>query len=277
MIEQRHLTDILNAAGQPAWKRVALRQIEERLTPPSDFPCVFSQSAYSRQKIRFSFVPDLSDASINAARQDLEAYVALSREWDGTVGNAEPLLMLFCPQTVRAASVDGYHAIGWRVLQAWHDADSHAWPADVSTDPHSPFWSMCFAGMQLFVNMSNPAHTSRRSRVLGDGLVFVINPRERFDIVAGDNVQGRRVRANIRARIERYDGLAHCPQLGSYEAGEIEWWQYGLLDENRERQDRCPFAVRPEQVAAIPAGSADSRHFAAVDALPPQRAAGESA
>lgn len=68
MIKHTDVVDHVHAAGQPDWKRVALSQIAERLTPPSDFPCVFSQSAYSRQKIRFSFVPDLSDDSIRAAR-----------------------------------------------------------------------------------------------------------------------------------------------------------------------------------------------------------------
>jgi FPC/CPF motif-containing protein YcgG len=103
---------------------------------------------------------------------------------------------------------------------------------------------MCFNGMPLFFNMSNPAHRVRRSRNLGGHFALVVNPRERFDVFAGDTPSGRRVRANIRKRIERYDGTPHSWQLGSYGDGALEWRQYGLIEENAERADRCPFAFR---------------------------------
>ena len=100
---------------------------------------------------------------------------------------------------------------------------------------------MCLNGMPIFCNMSHPGHRVRRSRNLGEHFVFIINPRERFDIVAGDTPSGRKVRSNIRNRIGRYDGISHCPQLASYGAGGIEWWQYGIVEDNIERTDKCPF------------------------------------
>ncbi len=176
----------------------------------------------------------------------LEDYVARSRKWDGDIATAEPLAVLFNPQAVTADSVEAYHDTGWRVLQAWHEMDRAPWPPEVSREPGSPFWTMCFSGMQLFVNMSNPAHRIRRSRNLGSALTFVINPRERFDIVAGDNPRGHAVRERLRRRIHAYDGLTHSPALGSYKAGDIEWWQYGLAETNAAPAGTCPFRMRKE-------------------------------
>jgi len=244
MIDQSEAFSSITSGAFEPWKATALSQLRDRLSAPSDFPCVFSQNAFSREKVLFSFVPDLTSGGFEIATEDLRAYVRLSRAWDGSVANAEPLLMVFCPQTVRGETIEDFHRIGWQILQRWHDVDPSPWPEGVSMDPNSPFWSMCFDGMQLFVNMSNPCHHVRRSRNLGDAFTFVINPRERFDIVAGDNEHGRRVRTHIRHRVEKYDGIPHALQLGSYEAGELEWCQYGIVEDNRERLDRCPFEQR---------------------------------
>lgn len=241
LIEQSQIQMTFDSAS---WQQNCFRQLAERLTPPSEFPCIFSQNAFGRGLLLFSFVEDGSQHSLQQAAEDLSDYVELSRRWDGKVSTARPLVVAFSQEAASANDVAGYHDIGWRTLQSWHELDRDPWPDDVATDPHSPYWAMCYNGMQLFVNMSNPAHVQRRSRNLGDNLLFIVNPRERFDIVAGETPEGRRVRKRIRDRIERYDGLSHSPQLGSYNAGEIEWWQYGVIDENRERADRCPFLFK---------------------------------
>jgi N-omega-hydroxy-L-arginine synthase len=216
-------------------------QLSARLNPPSEFPCLFSQNAFRRELLLFSFVETLSQDDLRQAAKDLSDYIAICRQWDGSLSSAQPLIMAFSPEAAPSVSLEEYHQIGWKVLQFWHDGDPSPWPNEVARDAHSPFWSMCYDGMQLFVNMSNPAHRVRKSRNLGDYFLFIINPRERFDIVAGDTDEGRKVRSRIRDRIEKYDGISHCLQLGSYEAGEIEWWQYGIIEENKERHDRCPF------------------------------------
>lgn len=227
----------------PQWHERVYENLYDRLGRNSDFPCLFSQNAFRRELIRFAFVEDASDGSIDRLAADLASYVELSRDWDGSLATAYPLIVAFSHEAIADKSLEEYHAFGWRILQALHRRDRSDWPDDVAKDPHSPFWSMCFAGMQLFVNMSHPAHWERLSRNLGDHLVFVINPRERFDVVAGDTPAGRKVRQNIRERIAVYDGKTHARQLGSYVAGDIEWWQYGLIEENRPRVDKCPFVV----------------------------------
>jgi len=228
----------------PDWHREVAADLAARLTPPSDFPCTFSQNAFRRGLVDLIFVESRDPAGLARLRADLLAYIAAAQAWDGQVNTARPLVVAFSRTAAEAGSLAGYHAIGWEVLQDWHDNDPEPWPEDVATDPMAPFWSMCFGGIQLFVNFSCPAHKQRKSRNLGGHFLFIVNPRERFDRVAGATPEGSRVRQVIRERAEAYDGIAHAPELGSYQKGEIEWWQYGVSDDNAARTDRCPLKMR---------------------------------
>ncbi|KVM59113.1 hypothetical protein WJ58_09895 [Burkholderia ubonensis] len=226
------------------WHRSVLADIRVRLGESSDFPCVFSKNAFRKGLLRFIFVDSFDSAGIRHLAEGLTEYVEISGAWDGSLDTAYPLIVAFSLDIIDSGSVEDYHAFGWRVLQTLHEVDPAPWPEGVGKDSDAPSWSMCFNGMPIFCNMSHPAHRVRRSRNLGDHFIFVINPRERFDSVAGDTPPGRRVRANIRNRILRYDGTPHSPQLASYGAGGIEWWQYEIAEDNVERTDKCPFAFR---------------------------------
>ncbi|SMH47585.1 YqcI/YcgG family protein [Maritimibacter sp. HL-12] len=242
VVAQNELTASTYAG--PGWHRDVARDLAARLTPPSEFPCTFSQNAFRRGLVRFIFVEARDPVGLARLRADLADYIAEARDWDGQVNTAHPLVVAFSTEAAHADSVEGFHAIGWEVLQDWHDHDPAPWPEGVGTDPMAPYWSMCFAGMQLFINFSSPAHRQRRSRNLGRHLLFIVNPRERFDIVAGDTPEGNRVRKVIRDRAHAYDGIPHAPELGSFQKGEIEWWQYGITDDNSDRTDRCPLNMR---------------------------------
>ncbi len=242
LIPQREV----GSAGK-GWHLAAFRDVESRLTDRG-FPCVFSRNAFRKQLLLFSFVEDVGPNGIQHLADGLAEYTELSRDWNGHLDTAYPLVVAFSAEAVAEAvtarSVAEYHAFGWSVIQRLHDVDPAPWPADVSKDPDLESWSMCFNGMPLFFNMSTPAHRVRRSRNLGQHFVLVVNPRERFDVVAGDTPSGRKVRSNIRDRIDRYDGAPRAPQLGSYGVAGLEWWQYGLLEDNVERSDKCPFVFR---------------------------------
>jgi len=242
VIAQHELTGADDAG--PTWHRAVADDLAERLTPPSDFPCTFAQNAFRRGLVDFIFVERRNGAGLDGLRADLAAYVAEAAKWNGQVNTARPLVVAFSREAAHADSLEGYQRIGWDILQDWHDNDPAPWPDDVARDPNAPFWSMCFAGTQLFVNFSSPAHKQRKSRNLGRHFLFIVNPRERFDVVAGDTPEGQRVRQVIRDRAEAYDGIPHAPELGSYQKGEIEWWQYGVSDDNREQTDRCPLKMR---------------------------------
>jgi len=224
----------------PHWHGVVAQDLAQRLTPPSAFPCTFSQNAFRRGLVDFIFVERRDAAGLAALRADLSDYLAAAALWDGQLNSARPLVVAFSQEAAHADDLEGYHRIGWDILQDWHDNDPGPWPEGVATDPNAPYWSMCFAGTQIFVNFSAPAHRQRQSRNLGRHFLFIVNPRERFDRVAGDTPEGRRVRQVIRDRATAYDGIPHAPELGSFQKGEIEWWQYGVSDDNHARTDRCP-------------------------------------
>ncbi|CDH06771.1 YqcI/YcgG family protein [Xenorhabdus bovienii] len=225
------------------WHRAVFRDIESRLDD-IDFPCVFSKRAFRKKLLKFIFIADVDASGISHLGSGLEEYVEISKNWDGDLNTAYPLIVAFSLDAINAQSVDDYYAFGWKILQDLHDIDSVPWPESVDKDPHSSSWSMCFNGMQLFCNMSSPTNQVRRSRNLGKHFILVINPRERFDIVAGNTPDGHKVRSNIRSRINNYDSFPHSLQLASYGSNALEWQQYGLLEENIERTDRCPFVFR---------------------------------
>ncbi|MBA3772851.1 MAG: YqcI/YcgG family protein [Ramlibacter sp.] len=226
------------------WHRAVFDDLESRLGGDPDFPCIFSKNAFRKQLLKFVFVETIDTSGIQHLGNGLKDYVEISKTWDGSIDTAYPLVAAFSLNAISSQSVDGYHAFGWQVLQKLHEIDPAPWPEEVSKDPNSHSWSMCFDGMPLFCNMSSPAHRVRRSRNLGGHFILIINPRERFDVVAGDTPGGRSVRSNIRNRIGRYDGTPHSLQLGTYHAGATEWWQYGLVEDNIERTDKCPFIFR---------------------------------
>lgn len=234
--------DIAPAAS--GWHHQVASDLRTRLLPPSEFPCTFSQNAWRRHLVWFSFVETLSEDGLAAARADLSEYIKDARGWDGQVNTARPLIMAFAPGLV-SDRLEAHQGLGWRIMQDWLDNDPAPWPEEVAPDPNAAFWALCFDGMQLFVNMSSPAHVRRKSRNLGRHFILVINPRERFDIVAGPDPDGRRVRSVIRSRCESYDGMPHAPELGSYQAGEIEWVQYGLGESNDRELGQCPLRAKP--------------------------------
>jgi FPC/CPF motif-containing protein YcgG len=223
------------------WRQLAMADIAMKLEGDTLFPCIFAKNSFRKQIIKFIFVDVLDKKGIRDLGDGLKMFVEFSRNWDQRVNTASPLIVSFSTAAICADSVEAYHAKGWEVLQQLHDIDPDSWPRNVSNNSEDPTWSMCFSGMPLFINMSNPAHKIRRSRNLGEHFKFVINPRERFDIVAGDTPVGRSTRSNIRSRIHQYDSVSHARQLGTYGSESKEWWQYGLIEENIERIDKCPF------------------------------------
>ncbi len=224
-----------------SWHSVVFKNIKTRLGEDPDFPCVFSKNAFRKKLIKFIFVENVESDGIQHLAEGLKEYVEISKMWDHRLDTAYPLIAAFSLDAITTDSVEGYHKFGWQILQKLVEIDLAPWPEKVVTDPNMHSWSMCFNGMPLFCNMSSPMHHIRKSRNLGDHFILVINPRERFDIFASNTPNGQRVRENIRKRIANYDGVKHSLQLGSYGSGDIEWWQYGLIEENTIRTDKCPF------------------------------------
>lgn len=225
------------------WRRTATRDLAQRLED-SEFPCVFSRNAFKRGLVHIVFVEGSGPDDFTRLASALTDYTVLSRDWDGRLDSAYPLVVLFSDAATGHQDLDGFRSFGWHVLQSLHDLDPSPWPEEIAHHPSDPQWSMCFSGMPLFVNMSTPVHVRRRSRNLGDHFAMVINPRERFDVVAGDTPRGRKTRSNIRRRVDRYDEISRSSDLGTFGSGALEWQQYELLDDNTSEHSACPFVPR---------------------------------
>ncbi|MFX8832986.1 YqcI/YcgG family protein, partial [Acinetobacter baumannii] len=74
----------------------------------------------------------------------------------------------------------GYRALFWRVLQHLHDHDPAIDPTAPQHDPDHPDWEFAFAGVQMFVVGCTPSYLRRRSRNLGRGMIFLVQPRSVF-------------------------------------------------------------------------------------------------
>lgn len=254
LLRQREIYSEPRNFGDAEWFIHLYAQIATRFVQPAGtsdgFPCVFAQNAFKRKNIRFALVPAIksSDGGHDLAvlARDLGDYLDECANWDGDINSTEPLLVVFEKIDTLRGPLD-YEKLFDASLQYLIDNDQVPWPEHTHTDPASPYWSMCFQGTQIFVNVSHPAHYDRRSRNLCDSLVLVVNPRERFDRVAGNSPKGERIRQQIRSNVTIYDRIPHSPLLDHYLSGGLEWPQYMLPDNNDTPARRCPLNFKSFQ------------------------------
>jgi uncharacterized protein len=238
-----------NLSSNFSWAYPLFEQLGNRFSSGDSapgFPCIFAQKVFALRNIRFLLVPFSQVGSkyqFQELSNGLSSYLDDARDWDGNISTAEPLLVMFEPQgSVRTTSA--FEKVFFESLQYLIDHDTQAWRRKLPKDPNAEFWSMCFGGTEIFINVSHPNHQNRRSRNLCDALVFVINPRERFDKVAGNDHKGHLIRERIRGNIDLYDKVPRSQYLGHYLAGELEWPQYMLPDDNESPPLRCPLSFK---------------------------------
>lgn len=239
-------------AAAYAWAKESLADFGSYLEEPSKFPCNFARAAYRTHSLHFIFAgSDTDPLELARVRQGLREYLETVSSLTGIEESMNALAILFKPDATEQ-SLASYHQTAWQVMQDWIDNDPQAWPQDIPTDPEAPFWSLCFAGVPIFVNVSAPAHHRRKSRNLGQSLALITQPRAGFDLVGGPTPEGDRARQRIRAQVELYDGEPSPDVLGTYHRGDLEWKQYVLTETNAEHLSRCPLHV-PSVAAAAPA------------------------
>lgn len=226
------------------------RQILERFNGDNAkqkalFPCLFARKAFAQGIVKFlpiAYVQDKVQYDLECFAQGLKNYLELAMSvWDGKFNTAYPLLVVFEPVQGYSQTKD-YQDIFVQALQYLIDNDEKSWVGEIPLNPNQEFWTMCFHGVQIFINASHPNHHLRLSRNLCDTLVLVINPRECFDIFAGDNESGYAIREQIRKNIDNYDLISRSPLLGHYQLGELEWVQYMLPVTNDEEPMQCPLS-----------------------------------
>jgi FPC/CPF motif-containing protein YcgG len=235
--------------GSPDWVRAAFLQVTGVLEKEV-FPCLFARQA---NRLRSGWICFVDSVESRAGRETVgEALVdyfqklkSLPRERTILM----PLLVIVKP-CYPMLSLKEYREQAWGLFQYLHENDPEPWPSDIPSDPDRDDWTFCFNGSQLFSNVSDPAHSYHSSRNLGDSLVFAMQPRTNFDVVGGDNPKGRRVRHEIRARAEEYEGVPRAPHLGFFGSpGNREWKQMATKDGETDvtYPKVCPFKFKGER------------------------------
>lgn len=227
----------------PDWTVPAFRQVSSILRGEG-FPCIFARQANSLKSGWVCFVDSLEhDAGREVVKKAILAYLGVIKRYPRERTIMMPLLVLVKP-VHPMLSLDAYRKQAWDLFQYLHDHDPAPWPIDVPTDPDLGDWSFCFGGIQLFSNVSCPAHKVHISRNLGDSLAFAMQPRTNFDLVGGNNKKGRMVRQEIRERAERYEGRKASHDLGFFGTPENrEWLQMATKDSEEDLTfpKTCPF------------------------------------
>jgi N-omega-hydroxy-L-arginine synthase len=246
IISWRELNNVLVHGGESGlqdWVGPAFRQITGILGGEG-FPCLFARQANHLRSGWTCFVDTIdADEGREQVRQAVLAYLDVLKRYSKTRATIMPLMVVVKP-CYPMLSLKQYRDQAWALFQYLHEHDPEPWPSDVATDPDRGDWSLCFGGIQLFSNVSDPAHQVHKSRNLGDSLVFAMQPRTNFDLVGGNNKKGRQVRKEIRARAERYEGRPHASHLGFFGMPENrEWLQMATKDSEADADYPavCPF------------------------------------
>lgn len=234
---------LLHPHARPAvaWQRRAAERFRERMLDRDDpFPCVFGSDALRRGTLRLAFVPVGPDR-VESLSTALAAFTRVAAQ----LGRRTSLVCFF-EHDPAMVTVEHYQDLFWSLLQALHEADPAAWPEDIAVDPDDPTWEFCFNGIPMFVVANTPAHVHRRSRSF-DYFTITFQPRFVFEDIDEGSAKGRRARAVIRSRLERYDDVPQTPYLASFgQPGTREWVQYFLHDDNAEISSgaACPMTMR---------------------------------
>jgi len=233
-----------NAASFPKWVHAAFGEFAA-VMKDAEFPCTFAREAFNKDSLLFLFPGRAEDAvAFHHFKQGLLDYLDRLTVMSRFAAAMTVLNVMWQPEP-RTLSLPEYQRAFWQLLQRLHDDDEQPWPADIPTDPEQPGWSFCFAGVPLFINLNCPAHDLRRSRRVCPTMAMVINPHDSFDVIAGANERGDKIRGHIRSLIQKYDGQPAAPELDSYgRESNREWRQYALPDDNSDRIDRCPLVIR---------------------------------
>ena len=234
----------------PDWVGVSYSAFVETIGQ-ENFPCFFGTIAEQREMIRYAIAPSFTDP--DAIAHTLEAiYKYLDEEKVVAQNSGEDsfflTLVIFFPPG-EEGMVEDYAAKAWAFLNSLHQLDSAPWPADLPTDPHAAGWRYCLGGRSLLVTICTPPHQKRRSRNLGPGMTFVINPADLFEKLW--EKRGEQPRREIYRRVEYYDNLAPYPLFFHWKKEEERTQSYGpvsIIPEDNDSEPLVEFHYQPKGV-----------------------------
>ncbi len=215
------------------------------LSPREQFPCTFAVAAAKKDSLRFGFVENLHDRDAwNPLLDILSDYLKIFKKI-----SRDTSLVIFFSLGERISTMTEYYHKFWEILQFLHDNDTEEWPSSVPCKVDDEWWEFSFCGVPIFAVCSTPMHDRRKSRS-GPTFLITFQPRWVFEGLEAGTPRGASARRVIRERLRIYDDVEPSPELGVYgHAGNREWKQYFLLDENQESFLRCPFRHRRNLVA----------------------------
>ncbi|MFC7442998.1 YqcI/YcgG family protein [Laceyella putida] len=219
----------------PQWGLTVFKSFEsDLLSKERPFPCIFGVEALKKNGLRYLFVENHDEAGLMQLRNSLIRYTEIYRE----LGRMTSMAVFFKPLQ-EELMIEQYQEKFWSVLQFLHENDPKPWPAEFPVNWDDPLWEFCFNGEPIFVVCNTPAHVKRRSR-RGGTFIITFQPRWWvFEELKGP--KGKRGRAAVRQRLEKYDEMEIHPAMGVY--GDVEnreWKQYYITDSN-ESPSKCPF------------------------------------
>lgn len=196
-----------------------------------DFPCLGAKAALERGGIEM-----MEAGELTAARDDRAIVAALQRF--ARHADAEPLFVSFAVVFAAAGRLTekNFEQALWQRLQALHEIDRRqfGWDPSVSSDPHSPRFSMSIGGHAFYVVGLHPSSSRRARRFRQPVLVF--NLHSQFERLRTDG-RYEKLRQSIIRRDIAYAGSAN-PMLAVHgESSEARQYSGRRVD----AEWRCPF------------------------------------
>lgn len=214
-------TYLLPDAGHSA-EDAFTRYIEQ-----AGFPCLAARTAIARGHVTFFHA-----GSIDEARYDRPLLAALTAfaQPDAERSPFQSFVGLFAKSPRKSAQM--FEQSLWQRLQHLHELDArkHAWDNSVSSDPHSPDFSLSLGGHAFYVVGVHPRSPRRARRFPLTALVF--NLHRQFEQLRAENRYTRFSEAIIERDVafhgspnpmlEQHGKSSEARQYSGREVGE-EW------------------------------------------------------
>jgi FPC/CPF motif-containing protein YcgG len=231
------------------WQRLAANFFHERmLGEDALFPCIFGVDAVRKGTLRYSFIP-AGEQRVATLASALKEFTAIAP----SLGIRTSLVCFFDFEP-SVDSLEEYRQHFWGLLAELQAGDVSEWPTGISDDPQESTWEFSFNSTPLFVVANTPHHHQRRSRY-AEYFTVTFQPRFVFDDLKAGTPTGDRARNVIRRRLREYDTIEQTPLLGSFgEAGNLEWTQYFLGDDNQpiDASRGCPMTHSRQSLTNSP-------------------------
>jgi uncharacterized protein len=222
-----------------AWEKEALEKFFAKMgDKEKPFPCIPATIGFSMNQLKYGFVGSpRRDTTIKEIASLLSSYTEQSRGF----GDYTSLIIFFeTPEEMKEVPVEEFEQLFWEHLSGLNGLDKFDWPEDLPQDPHNPIWEFCFNGEKYFMYCATPAHKNRKSRHF-DVLMLAITPRWVLQEFNKSKSYAKRIKAQVRKRLAKYDSISIHPDLNTYGAEDnFEWRQYFLRDDDTSLS-KCPY------------------------------------